>query len=682
MKKKAIFTILIAMLSIYTFAQCPAGQTEVSMDISTDGYGYEIYLELVPSGSSCGSGAAIFIGGNSLVGCNANSATSGGYSNNTTINAGPWCLNNSASYDILSRDGYGDGGAGFVVNIATMPLYTFSASAANETFSFTVTPPPAIDGAMQHVETPAYVYMSNVDVKGKIKNQGSTAINTIDVNYTINGGTTFTQNLSSLNIAPFTTYDFTHPTPWYPSAIGAYTLDLWISNINGQGADAVPSNDNLTKTINVKNPIPNIIPSYTSTTNTFTYDIIVNSSNQVNTPRDLDFHPNGDLWVINTGTENGGGSTVKVTNPGMTGQSSLRQQDGNAWHFMSLPSGIAFSNNENFATSTSVLDANHSPQNGLFTGPSLWSSDPAIYAQPSGGNGSHLDMLHESPECMGIASQEDNVFWVYDDYNNDIAMYDFAEDHGPGNSEHDDGRVLRYQGMGLNAINTTIVCHLELDKAKKWLYFVDGGNQRIIRLDITSGVLGGAPSWGPYETLAEYKKVLGFTWEIVADTGLIEPAGIDIIDDRLVVTDHSNGDIIFYDVSNIPATEIGRLQTNEPGIMGVVLGPEGKIWYANHLFHKVVKIEPSTILVGDNEIELETNTFIFPNPATNYFNIDRSNFSDGNIQLSISDISGKEVLQIPNLTKNTVDISHLASGLYFVNIDNGKYKTSKKLVIE
>jgi hypothetical protein len=684
MIKKAIFTILITMLSIYTFAQCPAGQTEVSMDISTDGYGYEIYLELVPSGSSCGSGAAIFIGGNSLVGCNANSATSGGYSNNTTINAGPWCLTNGAYYDILSRDGYGDGGAGFVVNIATMPLYNFSASAASETFSFTVTPPPAIDGAMQHVETPAYVFIGAVDIEGEIKNLGSTTINSMEVNYSINGGATVTQNLSSLNIAPFTTFSFTHPTPWYPSAIGAYTLDLWISNVNGQGADAVPSNDNLTKTINVKNPIPNIIPSYTSTTNTFTYDIIVNSSNQVNTPRDLDFHPNGDLWIINTGTENSGGSTVKVTNPGMTGQSSLRQQDGNAWHFMSLPSGIAFSNNENFATSTSVFDANH---NGgtPFTGPSLWSSDPAIYAQPSGGNGSHLDMLHESPYSMGIASQEENIFWLYDDNSHDIAMYDFEEDHGPGNSDHDDGRILRYQGMGLNAINTTIVCHLELDKAKKWLYFVDGGNQRIIRLDITTGVPGGGPSWpsgGPYETLAEYKTVLGFTWEIVVNTGLIEPAGIDIIDDRLVVTDHSNGDIIFYDVSNIPATEIGRLQTNEPGIMGVVLGPEGKIWYANHTLNKVVKIEPSTIVLGDNEIVLETNTSIFPNPATDYISIDKSNFSDGDIQLSISDISGKEVLQIPNLTKNTVAISHLASGVYFVNIDNGKYKTSKKLVIE
>jgi hypothetical protein len=176
--------------------------------------------------------------------------------------------------------------------------------------------------------------------------------------------------------------------------------------------------------------------------------------------------------------------------------------------------------------------------------------------------------------------------------------------------------------------------------------------------------------------------VLGFTWEIVADTGLIEPAGIDIIDDRLVVTDHSNGDIIFYDVSNIPATEIGRLQTNEPGIMGVVLGPEGKIWYANHTLNKVVKIEPSTIILGENEIELETNTSIFPNPATNYISIDRSNFSDGDIQLSISDISGKEVLQIPNLTKSTVDISHLSSGLYFVNMDDGRQKTSKKLIIE
>ena len=157
---------------------------------------------------------------------------------------------------------------------------------------------------------------------------------------------------------------------------------------------------------------------------------------------------------------------------------------------------------------------------------------------------------------------------------------------------------------------------------------------------------------------------------------------IDIIDDRLVVTDHSNGDIIFYDVSNIPATEIGRLQTNEPGIMGIVLGPEGKIWYANHILNKVVKIEPSTILLADDKLEIKKNTFIFPNPATNYIYIDRGNFSTENIGLRISDISGKEVLYISNMTKNTVNISHLASGFYFVNMEDGRKKMSKKLIIE
>jgi hypothetical protein len=95
-----------------------------------------------------------------------------------------------------------------------------------------------------------------------------------------------------------------------------------------------------------------------------------------------------------------------------------------------------------------------------------------------------------------------------------------------------------------------------------------------------------------------------------------------------------------------------------------------------------VKIEPSTIIMGENEIELETNTIIFPNPATHFISIDRSNLSDRNIQFSISDISGKEVVQISNLMKNTVDISHLSSGLYFVNIYDEKQKITKKLIIE
>ena len=670
--KKFYFTVGLSILSLFAFAQCPAGQTEITIDVGTDNWGYEGYWELAPTGSNCGSSAIFFSGGNSAVGCNSNNASSGGYADNTSVSEGPWCLTDGATYDIISRDYYGDGGTNYTVNIATFPLYSFTAGASSETFSFVVNAPPAVDGAMQHFETAAYVFIGNIDLKGKIKNLGTTTINSMDVNYTINGGAIATQNLSGLNVAPFTTYNYTHPTVWNPASTGAYSVDLWISDINGQGVDAVPSNDNLIKTINVKDPIPNIIPSYTSVNNTFIYEVIANSSNQLNSPRDLDFHPNGDLWVINTGTETSGGSTVKVTNPGMTGQSYLWKQDGNAWHFMSLPSAITFSNNGNFATSTSVLDANHN--GGSFTGPSLWSSDPLIYAidHGPGTNGSHLDMLHESPYSMGIASEKDNVFWVYDDYSNDIVMYDFAEDHGPGNSYHDDGRVRRFQGMGLSAINHTIVNHLVLDNDKKWLYFVDGGNQRVLRLDITTGSTNGAPSWGPQETLAEYQKMTGFTWEEVVTTGLVQPAGIDIIDNRLVVTDHSNGDIVFYDVSTIPAMEIGRIQTNEPGIMGTVIGPNGKLWYANATLNKVVKIEPSTIILAIEENQLVLNgNRIFPNPVSNTLH-----FTKNATFVAVFDINGKLILSANN-NINAIDVSMLNEGVYFIDVDGVKSKFIK-----
>ena len=198
--KKLIFTLGITIVSVFAFAQCPGGQTEVTIDVGTDNWGYEIYWELAPTGNTCGGASTLFSGGNSSVGCNSSNASSGGYADNTTINEGPWCLMDGATYDIISRDGYGDGGAEFIVNIATFPLYTFSAGSSSETFSFSVNLPPAIDGAMLHFETPAYVFMGNVDVKGKVKNLGSTTITSMDVNYSINGGATISQNLSGIKV--------------------------------------------------------------------------------------------------------------------------------------------------------------------------------------------------------------------------------------------------------------------------------------------------------------------------------------------------------------------------------------------------------------------------------------------------------------------------------------------------
>lgn len=107
---------LIAVLfwnSAALFAQCEAGETEVSFLLLTDPWGYENYWELVPSGTACGEGA-ILSGGNGInVGCDGDGnegSTDEAYESNTAIEVGPVCLTTGASYDFIFVDSYGDGG--------------------------------------------------------------------------------------------------------------------------------------------------------------------------------------------------------------------------------------------------------------------------------------------------------------------------------------------------------------------------------------------------------------------------------------------------------------------------------------------------------------------------------------------------------------------------------------------
>lgn len=406
MKNMYLLVAMTAIFSLSLNAQCPAGQVEVNVDVVTDNFGYEAYWQLLPSGNNCGNGQ-VFTGGNMTIGCNGGGVQAQnmtGYGNNTTISEGPWCLTDGSNYDIYSVDDWGDGGNRFEVFIEGYKIYDFTAETTDEAFTFTASAPPAIDGTMKTIAVPVYVDQGDIDIKGVIMNTGSTPISSFTLSYSINSGTEVNDNVTGVNILPFTEYNFTHSVPWQPATTGPFNIMVSISNVNGGGADGAPGNDAVNKNVNVKEAIPNIIKSYYLSGNTFDYQMIGDANDQLITPRDLDFHPNGELWVVNQETEAVGGSVVTYTNAGEAGQTDQYRKDGNAWHFMSLPSGIAFSANGNFATSTSVLDANHTAAPGEFTGPALWSSDPLIFAQPSGGNGSHLDMLHESPHCMGIAS--------------------------------------------------------------------------------------------------------------------------------------------------------------------------------------------------------------------------------------------------------------------------------------
>lgn len=322
------------------------------------------------------------------------------------------------------------------------------------------------------------------------------------------------------------------------------------------------------------------------------FTVIANQSQNINEPQDLDFNTTRahELWIINKGTENSGGSTVMLGNAGLPQQYADYRQDGNAWHFMSLPSALSFSNTGDWATSANVLDANH--QGGTFTGPTLWSGNLNIYAKDAGPgtNGSHLDMLHASPYSMGIESERDNIYWVFDGYHENIVRYNFTSDHGPGQHYHGDGKVHRYTEVKVKR-QPDVPSHMVLDKQKTWLYIVDGGNRRVLRMDVHSGQKLRDLSL-INEELAEYWEMHQAVWQefLKPDFGLNKPCGIDLRDNRLFVSDYETGEIICVDIQT--AKELGRISTGKKGIMGIKIGADHKIWYVNALTHEVVRIDP------------------------------------------------------------------------------------------
>jgi hypothetical protein len=261
---------------------------------------------------------------------------------------------------------------------------------------------------------------------------------------------------------------------------------------------------------------------------------------------------------------------------------------------MSQVSSIAMGANNTFAT------CQENPQN--FMGPALWPRDTLIYAAvnqtlPTPGQqhehhegvlGSHLDMLHESPDCMGIEHEKDNIYWVFDGAHGAIVRYDFQRDHGPGFDDHSDGIVRRYTDAKVTRV-AGIPSHLVLDANTGMLYVADTGGRRVISLDIRSGHSAGAlPKAEP--SIAEHTEWTGADVKVLVSSGLQAPSGIALRNGVLFVSDNATNMIHAFDAST--GAEKGKVQTPALSIMGIAINADGKLWYVDGVANKVVRLDP------------------------------------------------------------------------------------------
>ncbi|KAA3637355.1 MAG: T9SS C-terminal target domain-containing protein, partial [Bacteroidetes bacterium] len=541
--------------------------------------------------------------------------------------------------------------------------------------------PPVLEVALVEIQSRSFGEVnSSIPLKGLLFNGGATEINSFEVGYAVDGINAGTEAIEGVQIEPFHYHAFELASPWTPESEGIFEISINITSVNGQTDENTEDNsDSFDAEIFEVVVVPDKIEAFLNSEPVVSE--VTGASAYLDKPTDLDFFPilgKDELWVVNQRTENEGGSTLTIADATSGAPSDFWERvDGNAWHFMSLPTGIAFSpENFNFGTSPGVKDANH--DGGTFTGPTLWSSDPEIYAQPSGGNGSHLDMLHGSPFSMGIAHEIDNVFWVYDDWNKDIVRYDFVEDHGPGNDYHGDATVRRYGNMGIDA-DGNVPNHMILDKATGWLYFVDNGNDRVVRMDINTGSGSSIPEIN--EPLAEHSSMSGFNYELVIDTGLDKPCGIEIFENRLLVGDYATGDIIIYDMDN-DFVELGRVPTGAFGLTGIKVGPDGNIWCVNREQEKLMVVEPGET-TGTNDLENALQITVSPNPTSGQLGVDIPQLDPTQeLKISLVDVNGRKILDGTFFSnKIFLDLEGFPAGIYQLNIQTLDYFSSEKIIL-
>lgn len=303
-------------------------------------------------------------------------------------------------------------------------------------------------------------------------------------------------------------------------------------------------------------------------------------------PVAIGFNPNasGELWIANRSDDS---LTIATGVVGKAPKSIFHYVDAQ-FHFLEKVSAISFSDDGNFATcGDSRNDYSGQDVANDFMGPVEWPASLAEF-EKFGPDASmvHLDMMHDTPNCSGIASAGGTNYFVFNGILGAIDWYDFGKPHEHGGTNHTDGAKKRYKGLGLKRV-AAVPSHLALDKKSGWLYIADTGHGRVMRLDTKTGK--SAELIELYADEVKMQVLVGAKIEVVLE-GLKQPSGLVIFEDFLYISDAKTGIITAI---SLDGSQTSSLDTQLPAgaLAGMAVGPDDRLYFCDRLGPRIVRVD-------------------------------------------------------------------------------------------
>ena len=257
MKQKLQFLMTViatVMFGSISMAQCPGGEAELTVSVTTDSWGYETYWEMTPQGDACGTNTVAAYG-NTLVGCAgeglqvAGGADPGAYGNDGFFTEVVGCFTVGSCYTIHLVDDWGDAPSALDIMVGGTSVATIDGAGGSVDFciDLQVANDLAVDSA--GIGT-YYTYVPLAQVaplsfEATVFNNGSAAAMNAMANVLVNGVAT-DATAPTASLAPGASATTAGTVGYTATSLGMVDIDFVASMTD---VDGNPGNDMITVSI-------------------------------------------------------------------------------------------------------------------------------------------------------------------------------------------------------------------------------------------------------------------------------------------------------------------------------------------------------------------------------------------------------------------------------------------------